>query len=65
MVLILHPLYSNDSVAQQVEHMPFKHRVLGSSPSGITSQKTAFCKAVFSFQLRPGDKAYNELRLIA
>ena len=25
-----------DSVAQLVEHLPFKERVLGSSPSGIT-----------------------------
>lgn len=28
--------FKNDSVAQPVEHMPFKHRVLGSNPSGIT-----------------------------
>ena len=26
----------NDSVAQLVEHLPFKERVLGSSPSRIT-----------------------------
>ena len=26
-----------DSVAQLVEHLPFKERVLGSSPSGITT----------------------------
>ena len=27
---------SKDFVAQLVEHLPFKERVLGSSPSGIT-----------------------------
>ena len=27
---------SKDSVAQLVEHLPFKERVLGSSPSRIT-----------------------------
>ncbi len=27
---------NNDSVAQQVEHIPFKDGVLGSNPSGIT-----------------------------
>ena len=26
----------NDSVAQLVEHLPFKERVLGSSPSQVT-----------------------------
>ncbi len=36
--LYLHPLLQKgtDSVAQLVEHLPFKERVLGSSPSGIT-----------------------------
>ena len=29
---------SEDSVAQQVEHIPFKDGVLGSSPSWITSK---------------------------
>ena len=36
----------NDSVAQQVEHIPFKDGVLGSSPSGITIQpgfRRVFC----------------------
>ena len=34
-------LFENDSVAQQVEHIPFKDGVLGSSPSWITTfQKT-------------------------
>ena len=28
--------YKDDSVAQQVEHIPFKDGVLGSSPSWIT-----------------------------
>ncbi len=29
-------LGKNDLVAQQVEHLPFKERVLGSNPSQIT-----------------------------
>ena len=28
--------YKDDSVAQQVEHIPFKDGVLGSSPSWVT-----------------------------
>ena len=31
----------NDSVAQLVEHLPFKERVLGSSPSRITKNVRA------------------------
>jgi hypothetical protein len=34
--LYLHPQSNNDFVAQQVEHLPFKERVLGSNPSEIT-----------------------------
>ncbi len=30
------PYATNDLVAQLVEHLPFKERVLGSSPSQIT-----------------------------
>lgn len=43
--LFLHPLlknkgtYKDDSVAQQVEHIPFKDGVLGSNPSWFTSTK--------------------------
>ena len=33
----LRSLFEKDSVAQQVEHIPFKDGVLGSSPSWITS----------------------------
>ena len=33
-----------DSVAQLAEHLPFKERVLGSSPSGVTEQ--LICKKV-------------------
>ena len=34
---VLQPsFFFQDSVAQLVEHLPFKERVLGSSPSGIT-----------------------------
>ena len=32
----MQPLSKNDLVAQQVEHIPFKDGVLGSSPSWIT-----------------------------
>ena len=31
--------YKDDSVAQQVEHIPFKDGVLGSSPSWVTKIK--------------------------
>ncbi len=30
--------YKDDSVAQQVEHIPFKDGVLGSSPSWVTNK---------------------------
>ena len=40
MIVYLHPHLRNnaalDLVAQLVEHLPFKERVLGSSPSQIT-----------------------------
>lgn len=40
MIVYLHPRLRNnaahDLVAQLVEHLPFKERVLGSSPSQIT-----------------------------
>ena len=38
-MLYLHPLSASlvsDLVAQLVEHLPFKERVLGSSPSRVT-----------------------------
>ena len=31
-----------DLVAQLVEHLPFKERVLGSSPSPVTKKKLSF-----------------------
>ena len=34
--------YKDDSVAQQVEHIPFKDGVLGSSPSWITYWNDSF-----------------------
>ena len=41
MIVYLHPHLQNnatkDLVAQLVEHLPFKERVLGSSPSQITT----------------------------
>ena len=36
MRVYLQPKKSNDLVAQLVEHLPFKERVLGSSPSQVT-----------------------------
>jgi hypothetical protein len=39
----LHPLSEkNDLVAQLVEHLPFKERVLGSSPSPVTREVKEF-----------------------
>ena len=40
-VVPLHPLLtkSRESVAQQVEHIPFKDGVLGSSPKRITERR--------------------------
>ena len=51
MPLYLHPLLkkADDSLAQLAEHLPFKERVLGSSPRGITKQPRTF-GAVFSFR---------------
>ena len=36
-----------DSIAQLVEHLPFKERVLGSSPSQVTHTRGKFCLAFF------------------
>ena len=36
MALPLHRIKKNDSLAQQVEHIPFKDGVLGSNPRRIT-----------------------------
>ncbi len=41
-----------DSVAQLVEHLPFKERVLGSSPSRITKVKRLPRKEVFFYALK-------------
>jgi hypothetical protein len=41
---IFAPLLKNDLVAQQVEHIPFKDGVLGSSPSWITRYKKQHTK---------------------
>ena len=40
----MQPLLKNDLVAQQVEHIPFKDGVLGSSPSWITRFKMQHTK---------------------
>ena len=37
----------NDLVAQLVEHLPFKERVLGSSPSPVTEKLHKSCEAFF------------------
>src|SRR5690606_6773364 len=46
MIVYLHPHLRNnarpDLVAQLVEHLPFKERVLGSSPSQITNKSSDF-----------------------
>jgi hypothetical protein len=38
----LHSQIKEDSVAQQVEHIPFKDGVLGSNPSWITGNDLIF-----------------------
>ena len=39
--------YKDDSVAQQVEHIPFKDGVLGSSPSWVTINAAEVSFAAF------------------
>ena len=48
-VVPLHPLLtkSRESVAQQVEHIPFKDGVLGSSPSWFTESSSLAALFVF------------------
>ena len=48
MVLYLHSQSEivNDLVAQLVEHLPFKERVLGSSPSPVT-KKASLLRSFF------------------
>ena len=66
-VVPLHPLLtkSRESVAQQVEHIPFKDGVLGSSPSWFTESSSLaalFCflcsnsslHYITIFTIRPG-----------
>ena len=50
--VLLHPLLkkAGESVAQQVEHIPFKDGVLGSSPSWFT--ESSQMAALFCFTLR-------------
>ena len=40
--------YKDDSVAQQVEHIPFKDGVLGSSPSWVTLNAIAAVNFIYS-----------------
>ena len=51
----LHPHYrsnaQDDSLAQQVEHIPFKDGVLGSNPRRITKERSSEMKT-FSFLIR-------------
>ena len=56
MAVYLHPHSGKDLVAQLVEHLPFKERVLGSSPSPVT--KLLFLRSFFS--LRGDTQAANE-----
>ena len=48
-VVPLHPLLtkSRESVAQQVEHIPFKDGVLGSSPSWFTESSSLAALFIF------------------
>ena len=50
-VVPLHPLLtkSRESVAQQVEHIPFKDGVLGSSPSWFTESSSLAALFVFLY----------------
>ena len=54
-VVPLHPLLtkSRESVAQQVEHIPFKDGVLGSSPSWFTESSSLLLFLFSVFQLFP------------
>ena len=52
----MHPLTAmivsqnkTDRVAQLVEHLPFKERVLGSSPSPVTKKVKRYCLTFFIF----------------
>ena len=38
--------HKDDSVAQQVEHIPFKDGVLGSNPSWVTKRNLKFTKTL-------------------
>ena len=42
-------LFHDESVAQQVEHIPFKDGVLGSSPSWFTEKRVSALFFVFLF----------------
>ncbi len=54
-VVPLHPLLtkSRESVAQQVEHIPFKDGVLGSSPSWFTESSSLAALFVFCVPTLP------------
>ena len=61
-VVILHAfsVKEHESVAQQVEHIPFKDGVLGSSPSWFTRETRQLASLCFTssyttiFTIRPG-----------
>ena len=42
----------NDLVAQLVEHLPFKERVLGSSPSQVTKKVKFILNFFFTFNIQ-------------
>ncbi len=61
MVVYLQPLKKrNDQVAQLVEHLPFKERVLGSSPSPVTKKLFASYRIAF-FNIKTSTASMAEL----
>ena len=48
-----------DSLAQQVEHIPFKDGVLGSSPRRITETRKAVLSSFFNLQQGRGPRVHN------
>ena len=50
MIVYLHSICKiNDLVAQLVEHLPFKERVLGSSPSPVTKKVKQMLNFFYSY----------------
>ena len=54
----MHPRFKKrhkDSLAQQVEHIPFKDGVLGSSPKWITEEKKGFPTGFYAKVLKESE----------